>query len=119
MDVVVVIPLFLIVAKQLLYFGGDRTLDEVLNLKIPDVDFEEHLIGFGAKSVPYPLHVFADIKAIIGKRSKGKVILGRQEGDLNPATVFRNFKTAGINAGMPWLSLPSQLTEKPNSIENE
>lgn len=106
------------VIAKLLYYGGDRTLDEVLNLTISQIDFQEYSISYSEmKATPYPIHVFADIQALIGKRSKGKVFVGRQNTSLSPTTIFRNFKTAGINAGMPWLTLPSQLSEKTDSVK--
>lgn len=101
-----------LVAK-LLYFGGNRSLEEVLRLTIQEVDFESRHISFGSKVVPYPLHVFADIKAVVGKRSKGDVFRGRKNAPLNPTTVFRNFKEAGDKAGF-WMVidfLPSTLTK--------
>ncbi len=88
-----------LVAK-LLYFGGNRTLEEVLALAIPDVNFEPQEINFGSQAVSYPLQVFVDIKASIGKRSKGRVFLGRQNAPLNPATIFRNFKDAAEKTGL-------------------
>jgi len=107
-----------LVAK-LLYYGGDRTLDEVLKLTIPQIDFEENLIQFGTQNVPYPAHIFADIQAIIGRRSTGKVFLGRQKSPLNPATVFRNFKEASSKSGLTLLYLPSHLTDKTYSRTKE
>ncbi|MCE5315971.1 MAG: site-specific integrase, partial [Parachlamydia sp.] len=95
---------------KLLYFGGDRILDEVMKLTISDVNFDEHLIRYGSQVVRYPLHVFADIKAIIGRRTKGNLFLGRQDALLNPTTVFRNFKDVGSKAGLGSNFSPASLT---------
>lgn len=63
--------------------------------------------------VSYPLHVFADIKAIIGKRTTGKVFRGRQNAPLNQTTVFRNFKKAGVKSGLGSNVTPAYLTKEP------
>ncbi|MEI7489615.1 MAG: hypothetical protein WCJ72_19795, partial [Chryseobacterium sp.] len=80
---------------KLLYLGADRTLPEVINLDIKGVNFETCMISFHTGSVArYPLHVFEDIKNIIGERKSGKVFLGKNKTSLNAATIFRNFKKA-------------------------
>lgn len=101
-----------LVAK-LLYFGGSRTLEEILNLTIEKVDFLQRRIHFGLQPVPYPLHVFADIQEIIQGRKKGKIFTGRRgEGTfLNPATIFRNFKEAAIAIGFEKNFTPKMLTQ--------
>lgn len=96
-----------LVAK-LLYFGGDRNLDEILQLQLKDVDFERRVIKFGSQEIEYPSHVFVDIKALCTDRKNGSVFTGRQNLPLNPATIFRNFKEAGIKLGLPAFS-PSVL----------
>lgn len=96
-----------LVAK-LLYFGGNRTLDEVLQLSLEDVIFEKRLIKFGSQEISYPSHIFVDISAISENRSKGKVFLGRQNLPLNQATIFRNFKEAAHKLGLAAFS-PSTL----------
>ena len=96
---------------KILYFGDDIALDQVLSLTISDIDFESHFIRYGRGVKVYPLHIYADIKAIIGKRSKGKIFLGRQDTPLNSTTVFRNFKEAGINSGLGTHFSPAYLTK--------
>jgi integrase len=88
-----------LVAK-LLYFGGTRTVEEVLDLKIEDIDFDNRVIYFDSQPTTYPLHVFADAKSIIKERKKGRLFLGRQNAPLNVATIFRNFKDAAIESGV-------------------
>lgn len=97
-----------LVAK-LLYFGGSRTLEEVLNLKIEDIDFENSIIYFNSKPTTYPLHIFADTKAVIRERKKGRLFLGRQNAPLNDATIFRNFKDAAIESGVGQYFTPKTL----------
>lgn len=96
---------------KLLYYGGDKTLEEILELTIPSINSEKHQITFGTQVVSYPRHVFVDINAIIGKRTKGKLFLGRQNAPLNSTTVFRNFKEAGIKSGMGAHFSPAYLTK--------
>lgn len=105
---------FQLIAK-LLYFGDPApTLDAILSLNISDVKFDDDSIWFDMPGIVfsyYPQHVFADIQAMIGKRSKGKLFLGRQNASLNPTTVFRNFKEAGIKANLGPDFSPAMLTK--------
>lgn len=98
-----------LVAK-LLYFGGSRTMDEILQLKIEDVDFPKQLMYFNSQPVSYPAHVFTEIDALTHPRKKGKVFLGRQKAPLNPATIFRNFKEAALKVNLGSSFTPANLT---------
>lgn len=98
-----------IVAK-LLYFGGTRTLAEVVNLKIENVIFEKQEIAYGHQKVSYPKHVFEDIKGLIDGRVMGKVFTGRKGAQLNPATIFKNFKEAASRMGLDPSFSPKILT---------
>lgn len=98
-----------LVAK-LLYFGGSRTLDQVLKLKLEDVDFDKQMIRFGTQLIDYPLHVFKDIRDLVGDQVSGPVFSGRQGSSLNPATVFRNFKEAASQIGLGDSFSPKTLT---------
>lgn len=88
-----------LVAK-LLYFGGTRTLEEVLDVEIGDIDFKKDLINYRSQLVWYPQHIVEDIKILIGSRKSGRVFLGRQNAPLNPSTIFRSFKEAGSQVGL-------------------
>ncbi len=100
-----------LVAK-LLYFGGTRTLEEVLSLNIEDIDFSKRLVNFGLQPVSYPLHVFADLKDLSQDQKKGRIFVGRRgKGTaLNPATIFRNFKEAAVEVGLGKNFTPKTLT---------
>lgn len=98
-----------LVAK-LLYFGGSRTMDEVLNLKIEDVSISRRSICFNSQEVTYPLHVFADINVLAKQRRKGLLFIGRQNALLNPATLFRSFKEAAVQIGLGNFFTPKRLT---------
>jgi hypothetical protein len=95
---------------SLLYYGGSRTLDEVLQLTLKNVDFEKRVIYFESVPVSYPAHVFDDIKEMAKPRTSGKLFLGRQGLPLNPATIFRNFKDAALKSGLGPLFTPAYLT---------
>ena len=98
------------VVAKLLYYGGSRTLEEVLSLNLKDVDFEKELITFGSQLISYPQHIFNDIKVITNKRRTGKIFKGRQDAPLNPATIFRNFKESAIKVGLGQTFSPKLLT---------
>lgn len=97
---------------KLLYFGGTRTLEEVLTLNIENVDFDKRVVNFGLQPIAYPLHVFADIKHLSQGRKKGEIFIGRRGKStvLNPATIFRNFKEAAIEVGLGKNFTPKILT---------
>jgi hypothetical protein len=95
----------------LLYFGGTRTLEEVLTLNIENVNIDKRFINFGLQPIAYPLHVFADIKDLSQGRKKGRVFIGRRgkSTSLNPATIFRNFKEAATEVGLGQNFTPKML----------
>ena len=98
-----------LVAK-LLYFGGKRTLDEVLNLQIEAVDFEKNAIRYKSQLIHYPPHVFEDIRALAGKKTHGRLFLGRQNAPLSRLKIFRNFKEIASSVGLGQSFLPTALT---------
>lgn len=111
-------------AAKLLYFGGSRSLDEVLRVDIADIDFANCQIAYEGESITYPTHVIEDIKSLIGRRSKGRLFIGRQrEGTkknapLNHSTVFRNFKEAAEKIGISERFIIGLLTMSKSSHEH-
>ncbi len=95
---------------KLLYFGGSRTLDDILSLDLKDVDFQNLAIRFGSQHISYPAHIFSDISALAQNRVSGRLFFGRQNAPLNPATIFRNFKEAGSRVGLGDSFSPKSLT---------
>lgn len=83
---------------KLLYFGGKRTLEEILSLKLEQVNFPKKLVDYDTEPTHYPEHVFNDIKAITSPRKTGQIFEGRQTATVNPKTVFRNFQDAAARA---------------------
>lgn len=98
-----------LVAK-LLYYGGSRILEDVLDLQLGDINFRELKVRFGSQMIIYPAHIFADIKAIAQDRKSGQLFLGRQGAPLNPATIYRKFKEAGSQVGLGDNFSPKSLT---------
>jgi hypothetical protein len=100
------------ILAKLMYFGGGRTLEEVLALDIKEIDFNRKLITFDSHFVSYPLHVFADLQLLIDGRQSGRVFVGRRNNApaVNPATIFRNFKEAAIEIGLGKSFTPKVLT---------
>lgn len=98
-----------LVAK-LLYFGGSRTLAEVLNIELKDINFVMGTIDFGAQHISYPRHVLEDIKILTKDQKTGKIFAGRKKTSLNAATIFRNFKEASLKLGLEDVYTPKILT---------
>lgn len=82
------------VVAHLLYFGGSRTLKEVLDIKIEEVDFEKYMVNYNGINISYSKNEINYLRLIVKKRTSGWVFLGRQERPLNPSTIFRAFKKA-------------------------
>lgn len=98
-----------LVAK-LLYFGGSRTLEQVITLQIEDVQFDAQEIIFDGVKIGYPKHIFEDILSLIDGRPSGNVFEGRQNTSLNAATIFRNFKEAASRIPLGDSFSPKSLT---------
>jgi hypothetical protein len=98
-----------IIAK-LLYFGGNRTLEQVVSLDIQNVDFKHSRISMQGNWIDYPSHILDDLKTLVGERREGPVFLGRNNTRINPSTIFRNFKVIGPSLGILELS-PKMLTD--------
>ena len=102
-------PKYQIVA-ELLYLGGSRTMDQVVNVKIGDINFNKNSIKFGTHVIHYPKHVITEIKEIVGTRKSGNVFIGRMKAPLAPATIFRNFNEAASQIGLGEGFSPKSLT---------
>lgn len=99
-----------LVAK-LLFFGGSRTLTEILNLKVKDVDFAARSINFDAQSISYPRHVLDGVMTLIeGKKKSDKIFSRKNKIPLSSVTIFRNFKEASLKLGLDHIYTPKTLT---------
>jgi integrase len=80
------------ILAKLFYLGGPRALEEVISLKIEDIDFTRSLIHF-PEAVSYPRHLLEDIKNYVECRKKGFVFMGRDGDRISHTTPFRALKT--------------------------
>ncbi len=76
---------------KLFYLGGYRPLEEILSLKIEDIDFNRSVLCFD-EEVSYPRHLFKNIEAYIVGRKKGFVFTGRDGEKISYTTPFRALK---------------------------
>lgn len=79
------------ILTKMFYLGGSRALEEVLSVKIEDIDFSRSLVHF-SDDVSYPRHLFDDIKKYIQNRKKGYVFAGKDGERVSTTTPFRALK---------------------------
>lgn len=65
------------ILTKMFYLGGSRALEEVLSVKIEQIDFSRFLIHF-SEDISYPQHLFESIKKYIQDRKKGFVFAGKE-----------------------------------------
>jgi integrase len=87
------------ILTKMFYLGGSRALEEVLSVKIEDIDFSRSLIHF-SDDVSYPQHLFEDIKKHIQNRKKGYVFVGKDEDRVSTTTPFRALKKVALELGL-------------------
>jgi hypothetical protein len=81
------------ILAKIFYLRGRRNLEEVLSLKIEDVDFHHNHIKFAQGNVSYPKHLTHDIKRYVKDRKKGLIFIGRDGERIAHTTPFRALKT--------------------------
>jgi integrase len=84
------------ILAKMFYLGGSRGLEEVLSVKIEDVDFKKNSIRF-AEEVSYPRHLFEDIKKYIQDRKKGYLFVGKEGERISHTTPFRALKKIAVD----------------------
>jgi integrase len=87
------------ILAKMFYLGGQRALEEVLSVKIEDVDFSQGLIHF-AEDVSYPRHLFEDITRHILDRKKGYIFVGKEGKRVSTTTPFRALKKVASELGL-------------------
>ena len=87
------------ILAKMFYLGGQRALEEVLSVKIEDVNFSRFLIHF-SEDVSYPGHLFEDIKRFIQGRKNGYVFAGKEEERVSTTTPFRALKRVVAKLGL-------------------
>ena len=79
------------ILAKMFYLGGSRALEEVLSVKIEDIEFSKKHIQL-LENVSYPRHLFEDIKKHIQDRKKGYVFIGKEGERISHTTSFRALK---------------------------
>jgi len=83
------------VIAELLYFGGSRTLEEVLSLKVEDALSDASQVTFATNTISYPKHVLIDLQNYIGAKKRGYIFVGRNKSERIDGTVpYRVLKLA-------------------------
>ena len=80
------------ILAKIFYLGGHRALEDVISLKIENLDFSRSVIHF-SEDISYPRHLFEDLKIYIAGRKKGFVFVGRDGERISHTTPFRSLKT--------------------------
>jgi len=88
------------ILAKMFYLGGGRSLEEVLSLKIKDINFANNILRLSDEQVSYPRHVLEDIKAFIGGRKTGYVFLGRHGEKIDHTVPYRALKTVISKLGL-------------------
>jgi integrase len=81
------------VLAKIFYLGGARFLEEVLSLKIEDIDYFNKTIKISGESISYPGHVLNDLLDYIGDRKKGFVFSGKGGERINHTVPYRALKS--------------------------
>jgi|GEM_PF-1546889 hypothetical protein len=88
------------ILAKIFYLGGHRNLEEVLSLKIENIDFAKQHLLFSDEEVFYPSHVFEDLKTFIQGRKTGFVFSGKDGERISHTTPFRALKSAVVELGL-------------------
>lgn len=91
------------IITQLFYLGGARSLEDILALKIANVNHTEGHIQFEqGGSIRYPQHILEDIKTYLKGREKGFMFSNMQSTDrINHTIPYRALKKAAQKIGLP------------------
>lgn len=84
------------ILAKMFYLGGDRGQEEVLSVKIEDIDPKKKCIRF-SEEVFYPRHLFEDIKKYTQGRKTGLLFEGRGGERIAYTTPFRALKKVAID----------------------
>ncbi|NGX54936.1 MAG: hypothetical protein KR126chlam2_00557 [Chlamydiae bacterium] len=88
------------IMSKIFYLGGSMGLEEVLFLKIKDINFNESSISFSGENVYFPSHVFEDLKIFLEGRKQGYVFIGRKNERINHTVPYRSLKAVVTKLGM-------------------
>lgn len=74
---------------KLLYFGAP-TMDEVLNLRVHQVNLKKEVINFHKAPVQYPKHVMLELKEYLNQHDKNALLFVNLRGDMVERTHLNN-----------------------------
>lgn len=74
---------------KLLYFGAP-TMDEVLNLRVKQVDLKESRVKFQKFSVSYPKHIILDLQSYLSGKAKKALVFVNLRGEQVERTHLNN-----------------------------
>lgn len=80
------------VIAELLYFGGERMLEEIIALKIEDI--KDDYINMKNGPVQYPRHVFKKLISYLNGRKKGYVFIDKKGNKIDSTVPYRALKVA-------------------------
>lgn len=81
------------VLAKIFYLGGSRTMEEVLALKIGDINFKKTALTLSGEHVQYPRHVLQDLSEYLDGRKSGYVFIGKHGEMLDRTVPYRSLKT--------------------------
>lgn len=81
------------ILAKIFYLGGARSLEEVLSVKIEDIDSKLGILNISGEAVRYPKHVFEDLREYIETRKKGYIFISRQGDRIDHTVPYRALKT--------------------------
>lgn len=88
------------ILAKICYLGGSRPLEEVLSLKIEDINFTNCSLNLSEKPTSYPEHVFEDLKEYVDSRKRGYVFINREGKQIDPTVPYRALKTVATKLGL-------------------
>jgi len=81
------------ILAKIFYLGGSRSLEEVLSLRIEDIDHFKKTLIISEETISYPRHVLNELLDYIGDRKKGFVFTGKDGERINHTVPYRALKT--------------------------
>ena len=86
------------VMAELLYYGGERMLEEIAALKIEDI--KDDFIHLQNGPVKYPKHVFKNLISYLNGRKKGYVFVDKKGNKIDSSVPYRALKVAASKLGL-------------------
>lgn len=88
------------IMAKIFYLGGSVRLNDVLSLKVEDINFRNSTIAIRVDPIKFPLHAMEDLRTLIGKRKKGYIFQGRKNDRINHSIPYRALKVVASKLGM-------------------